>query len=219
MKIKLLIVDDHLMVRNGLKLMINQQAIFVPNITEAKTSAEAIEMINKIDYDVILLDISLPDKNGIETTKTILKLKPASKILIVTMHEEDFIINQVIKAGAFGYILKDISLDELAKAIVTVSKSKTYFCNEVSQILLGKISNQQSKINKPNLKEALGIGVLSTREKEIMHYIAKEYKSVQIAEKLFISKRTVDGHRKNIMVKLHLKSTAGIVKYAVENGL
>lgn len=135
------------------------------------------------------------------------------------MHKEEFMIKQMVSAGAIGYILKNTSLDELTRAITTVTSGKRYYCNEASQVLLNDSINS---IISPNSNYNMSIdyeSVLSNREKEVMMLIVKELSSTEIARLLHIGKRTVDTHRKNIITKLNLKNTAGIVKYAIEHGV
>lgn len=218
-KIKILLADDHSVVRNGIKLMLSQQKVFVPEIEEASDGDEVIEMAIKNPYDIILLDISLPKQNGISIAKHLMKKNSALKILALTMHKEEFMIKQMVSAGAIGYLLKNTSLDELTKAIITVTSGKRYYCNEASQVL---INDSLNSIISPNSNYNMTIdyeSVLSNREKEVMMFIVKEMSSAEIAKKLHIGKRTVDTHRKNIIAKLNLKNTAGIVKYAIEHGV
>lgn len=218
-KIKILLADDHAVVRNGIKLMLSQQKSFIPIIEETGDGEEVIHMASKGNFDIILLDISLPNQNGISVTKILMKKNSSTKILALTMHKEEYIIKQMISAGALGFLLKNTGLDELTKAIITVSSSNRYYCNEASQVLISSSSNDILPSNKQFNLTVDYKSVLSNREKEIMMFIVKEFSSVQIAEKLFISKRTVDSHRKNIITKLKLKNTAGIVKYAIQNSI
>lgn len=217
-KIRILLADDHVVVRNGIKLMLSQQKSFIPVIEEAGDGEEVIQLVNQNNFDVILLDISLPNHNGINIAKLLMKRNTSTKILALTMHKEEFVIKQMISAGALGYLLKNTGLDELTKAILTVSSSSRYYCNEASQVLISNTKNDLIISNKPNNLTADYQNTLSNREREVMMLIVKEFNSVQIAEKLFISKRTVDTHRKNIISKLNLKNTAGLVKYALQNG-
>lgn len=217
-RIKILLADDHSVVRNGIKLMLSQQKAFIPEIEEAGEGNEVIELATKTKYDVILLDISLPGQNGISITKFLVKKSPSYKILALTMHKEEYMIKQMISAGAVGYLLKNTGLDELTKAIVTIANGNKYFCNEASQVIINDSTNNLTAGENYNFTIDYR-NVLSTREKEIMILIVKEFSSTQIAEKLFIGKRTVDTHRKNIIAKLNLKNTAGIVKYAIEHGV
>lgn len=218
-KIKLLLVDDHIIVRNGIKLMLSQQKSFIPEILEAGDFEEVIHHTNNTSFDVILLDINLPGQNGISITKYLTKKSSNYKILALTMHKEEYMVKQMISAGAMGYLLKNAGLDELTKAIITVASSNKYYCNEASQILINNPVNHLVAQNKHYNLTVDYTSALSNREKEVMMLIVKELSSLQIAEKLFISKRTVDTHRKNIIAKLNLKNTAGIVKYAIEHGI
>jgi len=218
-KIKILLVDDHIVVRNGIKLMLSQQKSFIPEIVEAVDAEEVIQLTNHTSFDVILLDINLPGQNGISITKYLTKKSSNYKILALTMHKEEYMVKQMISAGAMGYLLKNTGLDELTKAIMTVASSNKYYCNEASQVLINDSVNGLVTQNKQYNLTVDYTSALSNREKEVMMLIVKELSSVQIAEKLFISKRTVDTHRKNIIAKLKLKNTAGIVKYAIEHGI
>jgi DNA-binding NarL/FixJ family response regulator len=217
-KLKILLADDHAVVRNGIKLMLTQQKSFTPIIEEAEDGEEVMVKAKKDIYDVILLDINLPKLNGIAVTKSLTKKSKNTKILALTMHKEDFVIKQMVAAGALGYLLKNTSLDELTKAILTVASSQRYYCNEASQAIINS-ALKETPASK-NINSTIDYNrVLSNREKEIMIYIAREFSSTEIANKLFLSKRTVDGHRKNIITKLDLKNTAGIVKYAIQHDI
>lgn len=218
-EIKILLADDHLIVRNGIKLMLSQQKAFIPLIDEASDGESLLHLVSEKRYDVILLDISLPGQNGISIAKFLIKRNPGTKILALTMHKEEYMIKQMVAAGALGYILKNTGLDELTKAINTVVSGNRYFCNEASQVLLNGTSNDIIPISKNYNLTIDYRNVLSNREKEVMMFIVKQLSSTEIAERLFISKRTVDTHRKNIIAKLNLKNTAGIVKYAIEHGI
>lgn len=217
-KLKILLADDHAVVRNGIKLMLSQQKTFFPIIEEAEDGEEAISKAQKENYDVILLDINMPKINGIGVTKTLLKKNKKSKILALTMHKEEFIIRQMIAAGALGYLLKNTGLDELTKAILTVASAQRYYCNEASQAIINN-TMKDAPISKSFNATIDYNSVLSNREKQIMIYIARELSSTEIAKKLFLSKRTIDGHRKNIIAKLDLKNSAGIVKYAIQHDI
>jgi DNA-binding NarL/FixJ family response regulator len=216
--LKILLADDHELVRNGIKLMLSQQKYFIPLIEEVKDGEEVLNIVTKCEFDIIILDINLPKIDGISVAKKLIGKNSNTKILALTMYKEDYVVKQMIAAGALGYLLKDTGLDELTKAILTVSASKRYYCNEASQALISN-NVKQLPING-DLKLNIDFNsALSNREKEVMVFIVKELNSSEIAEKLFISKRTVDGHRKNIINKLNLKNTAGLVKYAIQNGI
>ncbi|MES2568099.1 MAG: response regulator transcription factor [Bacteroidota bacterium] len=220
--IKILLADDHLVVRNGIKLMLSQQKSFNAIIEEAEDGDEVIKLAGRTKYDVILLDINLPKIDGIAVSTILLKKDKTIKILALTMHNEEYMIKQMISAGALGYLLKNIGLDELTKAIITVNAGNKYYCNEAAQILININNSGNSKelnLSEKTKSQKTREIALSSREKEVIMYIAKEFNSAEIAEELYISKRTVEGHRKNIIAKLNLKNSAGIVKYAIQNGL
>ncbi len=220
--IKILLADDHLVVRNGIKLMLSQQKSFIAIIEEAEDGEDVIKLASRTKYDVILLDINLPKITGIEASTILLKKDKTIKILALTMHNEEYMIKQMISAGALGYLLKNTGFDELTKAILTVNAGNKYYCNEAAQILINfnNISNStEINLDKKSRSQKAQEIALSSREKEVIKYIAKELNSAEIADELFISKRTVEGHRKNIIAKLKLKNSAGIVKYAIQNGL
>lgn len=209
--VNILIADDHSMVRNGIKLMLHQQNYFVPNVTEASDGKEVIELAREQEFDVILLDISMPKIDGITIIRKLKALNKSIRILALTMHKEENIIKQVLEAGALGYILKSSGLEELVKAINTVKRNERYFSNEVAQILF-----EEKKIKKSLSGMELN---LSNREMQILSMIVKEFTNQEIAEELSISKRTIEGHRKTLMKKLNVKSSIGLVKYALKNGI
>ena len=212
--VKILLADDHQVVRNGLVLMLNQQKSFIPKISEVGDGPEVIKMIEHQSFDVIIMDIGLPNKDGISVTKYLTTRYPEIKILALSMHNEIYIIKQMLAAGAMGYLLKNTGIEELTKAILTILDSKKYFSNEVSQALID--SNLYST-NKKNSKELPN--QLTSRESEVLFHIANELTSSQIANKLNLSVRTIEGYRKNICKKLNIKTVSGLVKYAINNGI
>lgn len=216
-KIKILLADDHKMVRNGLILMLEQQKTFEPIITEVVNGKEVFEKLEHNTYDLILLDLSMPIMDGITVLKKLRVLENQTPVLVLTMHNEESIIKQAIDLGAYGYILKDSGLEELIKAILTVKNCERYFSNEISQILFSKKLKHDGhkSSSKPDKLE----DGLTKRETQILTLLVKEYSNQQIADYLFISKRTIEGHRKNIMAKLNIKNAVGLIKYAMENGL
>ncbi|KAF2343102.1 response regulator transcription factor [Flavobacterium tistrianum] len=209
-KIKLLIADDHTMFLQGIISLLEQEQ----NITivgKAINGIEALEIVKKEDIDFIILDISMPEMDGIELSKILKKNHPTTKILIVSTHSNVMIISRLIRIGVNGYLLKNAEKEDLLKAINTIASGENYFAEELEE----KHFINSTKIEKQisNLTE------LSSREKEILILIAQEYNTAEIAEKTFISLNTVNTHRRNLLSKLNAKNTAGLVKYAVENGL
>ena len=208
--IKILIADDHKMVRNGVRLMLESQKVFKTIITEASNGFEVLHFLEKEQFDVVLLDISMPEMDGIVTLKKIKSKSIKVPVIMMTMHNEENVINKAVELGACGYILKNSGIDELVKAIQSVINRERYFSNEVSQILIKGI-NKKVKTTKNE--------VLSDRELEVLVLIVRELTNKEIAEKLNLSYRTVEGHRIHIMEKLNLKSTIGLVKYALKKNI
>jgi len=209
-KINLLIVDDHTMFLQGIISLLEQET----NITiagKAVNGKEALEIIQKTAIDFIILDISMPEMDGIELSKILKKQYPHIKILILSTHSNVMIVSRLIRIGVNGYLLKNAEKEELLKAINAIASGENYFAEELQE----KHFNNSTRIEKQvsNLTE------LSSREKEILVLIAQEYNTAEIAEKTFISLNTVNTHRRNLLSKLNAKNTAGLVKYAVENGL
>ncbi|SHH89839.1 response regulator transcription factor [Flavobacterium defluvii] len=209
-KINLLIADDHKMFLQGIMLLLEQE----PNITivdKAINGNEALEIVKKGVVDFIILDVSMPEMDGIELSKILKKEYPNVKILIVSTHSNVMIISRLIRIGVNGYLLKNAEKEELLKAINTIASGENYFAEELEEKHLSNSSKIEKQVS--NLTE------LSSREKEILVLIAHEYNTAEIAEKTFISLNTVNTHRRNLLSKLNAKNTAGLVKYAVENGL
>lgn len=211
-KIKILIVDDHEVVRNGIKLMLEHQNVFEVIIIETDRGNNAMNMVKlNPSIDIVLLDINLPDMDGISVIKNIKSFKPEAKIIALTMHTEHIIMKQVVEAGALGYILKSSGSEELIKALRTVYEGSKYFCNEAAQSIIA----DQTKKHHSLLFET----GLTERETQVLTLISKELTNIEIAEKLNLSKRTIDGHRQKLIDKLGVRNTAGLVKYAVQNGI
>ena len=213
--IKILLVDDHQMVRTGLKLMLEQQKLFDPIITEADNGELALEEILTQSYDLIFLDISIPKIDGISVIKKSIDKGNKTPILVITMHNEDHIVKQVVDAGAHGYLIKNCGIEELTKAINIILSGKYYFCNEASQSLLTKQSRTPTLTKNNNLF----FQRLTGREIQVLKFIADEMTNTEIAEKLRISVRTIEGHRAKIIKKLEVKNTAGLIRFSIESGL
>lgn len=214
---KILIVDDHEMVREGVRLLLESLPQLNVSIDEASNGSEAIRKCNGRKYDIILMDIRMPGIDGIAATTEILK-KSDAKIIGLTMHSEDVFAEKMLQAGARGYILKNAGSGELEKAITRVLQGGLYFSNEISNRLLEK--REREKITrKPRMEKRSEYDLLSGREKEVLKMIADQHTNDEIASELNLSKRTVDSHRRNIMIKLNVKNTAGLIKLAIEMNL
>jgi len=209
-KIKIILVDDHKLIRDGLKSIINTTNN-IKVINEFSCGRDVIKYLETeaANVDVILMDITMPELNGIDTTEIIKKLHPQLKIIALTMHAEEAYIIKMIKAGALGYILKDTSKEILIEAIQTVAKNEKYYSYDVSIKLINLLLNDE-KPNDPQISE---------RELQILKFITEGCTNKEIAKKLAISDRTVETHRRNIIKKLNVKNTAELVGYALNNGL
>jgi len=213
--IKILIVDDHEVVRDGLKnilLSLNNVAI----AGEAANGEDAISMYDSLKPDLVIMDISMPGMNGIEATRIIKENDPNAKILILTMHDNQEYLNQIIRSGAKGFVLKNTDKEELLDAVKTVSSGENFFSKDISKLI---IENYIRSAKETDKNDGYNEVPLTKREIEILKLIAEGNSNQEIANKLYISYNTVDTHRKNIMHKLSIKNTAGLVRYAIEKGL
>ena len=210
--IKVLIADDHKVFRDGI-ISILEKEEDIEVVAEAGNGREVMDLLNKVHPDVILMDIAMGDAGGIEASNLIKNQFPKIKILALSMHNESTYIVKMLEAGAKGYLLKDAGGKEMIRAIRVVNEGNTYYSGEVSAAIIEHLT----KGTKPKEKKE-GIP-LSKRELEVLQLIAEEFTNPEIAEKLFISIRTVDTHRRNLIEKLAVKNTAGLVKYAIRNGI
>jgi DNA-binding NarL/FixJ family response regulator len=210
--IKVFIVDDHKMVIEGLRLLLQNH----PNINVvdyALSGEEAIEKIETVNPDVILMDVNMPGLNGIETTKKIVELLPNIKIVAISMHKESSLIKLMLSNGAKGYVLKNAGRDEVIEAIEKVFQNKMYLDETVNEIIINSVANT----TKQKLTDTFP--KLSRREKEILQLILEENTTQEIADKLFISFGTVETHRRNMLIKTGARNTVGLVKLAMEYDL
>jgi DNA-binding NarL/FixJ family response regulator len=211
--IQIAIVDDHEIVRDGIKILLEDEP-GLSIIGEAKTGKEALQLCDNQDADIVIMDITMPEMDGIEATKIIKKNHPDIKILALTMLSEDQHIRKMIKAGASGYILKSSGKQELIKAINTIMTGKHYFSNDATQSILQELVTPD--VSKLKDEDEANI---TDRELEVLKLIVNEYTNQEIADELFVSVRTVDAHRRNLLQKTGAKNTAGLVKYALKNKL
>jgi DNA-binding NarL/FixJ family response regulator len=212
--IKLLLTDDHQMLLDGIRSLLRKEKD-IEIIAEAKNGKTALEILQQQadsnnPIDVLLTDISMPQMDGVELTRLAKLRFPDLKILVLTMHDERALIEQILAVEAEGYILKNIGRKELIKAIKKVAEGSSHYSPEVLEVIMQK-KNEQHQKNSSNL--------LTKRETEIVQLICKEYSSAEIAETLFISTRTVETHRKNILHKINVKNVVGLIKFAFKNQL
>jgi two-component system, NarL family, nitrate/nitrite response regulator NarL len=208
--IKVLIADDHQMFVDGLKSLL-EESTEINVVGEARNGKEVLEICNEKEVDIVIMDINMPVMDGIQTTKELLKKKPSIKILGLSMFNDRDYIADMLKAGALGYILKNTGKENLLNAIRTLQSGASYLGEEVSKTLLNSFIK--------NGQVAQLIEKLSDREKEVLEYIATGLTTQEIAEKLFISKNTVETHRKNLLYKLKARNTAELVNNAYKQRL
>lgn len=210
-KVKVLVTDDHQIIVDGLKSLLNNSED-IKVIGEANNGREAIKIIENVEVDIVLMDIDMPVMNGIETLREISRRRLDVKVIILSMHHETGMIKSLIDLGAMGYLLKSSSQEELLTAIRKVAGGQQFFSTQVTLSLLNKPQNLHNS-------ESEGAGLLTERETEILKLIAEGFSNKEIGTKLFISHRTVDTHRTNLMKKLQVENIAGLISYAIKNGI
>jgi two-component system nitrate/nitrite response regulator NarL len=210
--IRVLLVDDHPLVRAGIRSCLEEHD-GIEMAGEASNGREAVEMATDLRPDIILMDISMPEMNGLQATQEIRSILPDAKVIILTMHDNKDYVLSFIEHGARGYLLKDSQPDEIIRAVKTVHSDGTYFSQTHSQLVIEEF------VRKASAPPPQPQPSLSEREKEILSFIAEGLSNKEIAAKAFISIRTVETHRENIMRKLDIHSVAGLTKYAIANGL
>lgn len=211
-KIRLLLVDDHAVVRSGLRMLLQAQPDMCI-VGEAETGAEAVQQAQHHAPDVVLMDIQMPDMNGIEATKKIKAIAVETAVLALTMHENDKYFFEMLQAGASGYVPKRAAPDDLIHAIHTVNRGEVFLYPSLASRLVQNYLGQADQDDAPTVDN------LTPREQEVLTLIADGLTNPEIAEKLVISVKTVDRHRENIMTKLNLHNRVDLVKYALKKGL
>jgi DNA-binding NarL/FixJ family response regulator len=211
--VSILIADDHAVVRRGLRALVETHPKWKV-VSEASNGREAVEMATKGRPNVAILDISMPELNGLDAASQILKASPQTRILILTMHAAEELIEKTLGAGASGYILKSDAEKDLITAIEALLHRKTFFTHAASEVILSHLRDRSGK------KEVQPDGSrLSAREREIVQLLAEGNSNKQVAAQLNISTRTVENHRAKVMEKLTLHSFSELVRYAVRNKL
>jgi DNA-binding NarL/FixJ family response regulator len=205
--ITILLADDHAIVRQGLKLILAAHAD-LEVVGEAANGREAVELAAKLRPDIVLLDVQMPELNGMEATTKMVAANPRIRILVLSMHKEAVYVREILRAGARGYILKDSIDTELLSAIRSVANGDGYLSPAVS----GALNDKAKDLNDP-------VGLLSAREREVLLLIAEGKTNKEIATRLNLSVYTVDSHRGKIMEKLNLHSAGELVRFAMKNGL
>ncbi|MGC2063363.1 MAG: response regulator transcription factor [Thermodesulfovibrionales bacterium] len=212
MALKILLADDHKIVRDGLRNLLEKQ----PDITvagEAEDGREALQLARKLSPDVVIMDIAMPDLNGIEATRLILSEIQNVKIVALSMHSDKRYVSAMLKAGASAYLLKDCAFEELITAIRTIMKGKIYLSPGIAGVVI------EDYIRKGSKTDSSVFSLLSDREREVLQLMAEGRTSKEIALYLYVSIKTVETHRTNIMTKLDIHNIAELTKYAIREGL
>lgn len=211
-KIRVFIVDDHIMLREGIKKLINSDSGF-DIVGESGDGSEAVELVNKLKPDIVLMDISLPSLNGIEATRRIKRDNPKIKVLALTMHDNEEYLSQMLQAGASGYILKKAAVSELRNAIDAINRGESYLYPSSARHLIGSFLKRVESGGKSS------IDGLTSREQEVLILIAEGKTNKEIAKHLQLSVKTIESHRSNIFEKLGINDRIEAVRYAIRRGL
>ena len=212
--IKILVADDHAMIRDGVRYLI-QDEVDIEIIGEAVDGEDALEKIGELKPDVAIVDINMPNMNGLELIARLREEQPEVRIMVFSIHDEEEYMLKSIKFGAHGYMIKDADREEFLKGIRTIAEGGKFFGKNTEKLLVESYVN---KLESPEPKVDPA-SILTKREKEILSLVARGLKSKAIGDKLFISARTVDNHRGNIMQKLKIHATAELVSFAIKNDI
>jgi two-component system, NarL family, response regulator NreC len=214
-KIRVLLADDHTLIRSGIATLLQSNKDFLV-VGEAADGEEAVRKTGELKPTVVVLDLSMPKLSGIEATKQIRKKFPGVNVLVLTMHENEEYVYQILKSGAAGYVLKSAGKDELIAAIRAAAKGEKYFSPRISQLMAeGYVRRAEQGPSDADSGDV----PLTRRELEILALVVDGLTNQQIADQLFISPRTVDTHRTNIMQKLNIHDLANLVRFAIDHGI
>lgn len=210
--IRVLLADDHKIIRDGLRALLEKQ-VGITVIAEAANGRAAVQLTQELMPDIVVMDLSMPDLNGIEATRQIREKLPAVRIVALSMHSDKRFVIQILRAGASGYLLKDCAFEELAIAIRAVAANHTYLSPPMADLVLKDYLRQLPK------SDPSAFSVLTNREREIVQMIAEGKSTKEIASLLGVSVKTVETHRQRTMEKLEINNIADLVKYAIREGL
>ncbi len=215
MSIRILLADDHALFRSGLKALLAQEPDF-EILGEAATGPETVKMVEEHEADVLILDLSMPGgMAGAQVAEQVLQRRPDMGVIILTMHEDEYYLKQLLRIGAKAFLLKKSDSEEMVQAIRAVSRGNVYVDPSLTHLLVPSfVGGATPKKKRPGM-----LGLLTKREVEVCRELALGHTNVEVGERLFISERTVETHRTNIMNKLELKNRAELVRFAIEHGL
>jgi DNA-binding NarL/FixJ family response regulator len=213
-KVRVLIAEDHTVVRHALKVLLESDGR-VEVVGEARTGREAVQMWGEVEPEIALMDVAMPGLNGLEATKQILKAHPVAKVLVLSSYTDDAHVQRLIEAGAIGYLAKDCAVDELICAVWEAHRGNAAFSHEIGSRLREHLQRNFAE----GLHSSTSSSQLTSRELEVLQLIAEGYANKQTAAELAISIKTVEKHRQRIMDKLDIHQTAGLTRYAINNGI
>ena len=212
---RVLIADDHAMFADGIASILEAEDD-IKVVGQCLDGPSVIDFLKNNPADILLLDVNLPGMSGIEVCKKVVKDYSDTKVLAISMFNEESFVTEILNNGAMGYILKNTGREELLKAINTILSGTSYFSKDVTETIMKGLMNQRKGGSKESRKV---LPKISRREKEVLDLIIKEHTTQEIANKLFISLKTVESHRSNLLAKLNARNTAGLVRIAMENNL
>jgi len=212
MTTRIILADDHRIIRAGIRNLLDQEQDLAV-VGEASDGREVIRLNQDLQPDVLIMDITMPNLNGIDATRQIIKQNPETKIIALSMHSDHHFVAEMLQAGATAYLLKDCVSDELVQAIRLVCQGKTYLSPEIASLL---VKDYRSQVQQTTTSKS---ETLSPREREVLQLLAEGNSTKNIAEKLFLSVKTIEAHRAQIMRKLDIHNVAELTKYAIREGL
>ncbi len=211
--ISVLLVEDHMIVREGLRSLLEAQGD-IKVVGQAQDGRQAVDLAVELLPDVIVMDITMPLLNGLEATRRILQVQPSAKVVMLSAHSDDGYVEQVLALGVAGYLIKQTSAQVLAAAVRQVARGETYFSPTISRRFTGPGAGKDSK--SPHVKQ---LTQLTSREREVLQLVAEGKANKQVADELSISIKTVEKHRQHLMEKLGIHDTAGLTRYAISSGV
>jgi DNA-binding NarL/FixJ family response regulator len=211
--LRIVIIDDHAVVRRGVRGLLESQPGWEVS-AEGSTGREAVELVRRLRPDVVVMDLSLPELNGLDATRQIVKEWPHTEILVLTMHHSEQLAQDVLQAGARGYVLKSDADDSLIAAVKSLREHKPFLTSKVTEFVLDGYMRRSTALDEAAPKDGV-----TPREREIIQLVAEGNSNKQVAATLGISVKTIEAHRANIMRKLHLRTISDLVRYAIRNGI
>jgi DNA-binding NarL/FixJ family response regulator len=211
-RLRILIVDDHEIIRQGLRAVLQTQAHWEV-VGEASTGRQGVEVARELKPDLVIMDISMPDLNGLDAAREILREEPLTEILILTFHDSERLVRMVLESGARGYVLKSDATRDLVAAVEALSQHRPFFTAKIAHLVL----EGYLKAGQPGAAAEEPTERLTLREREIVQLLAEGHSNKEVAGRLNISTKTVETHRSNIMEKLHIRSITELVRYAIRN--